>query len=239
MNTHKEYKVCTELIGATPEIIRAWNEKIIGNVYIVNVESENVSRLADIHRGQECTRRVLDEFRDDPNNFNNDLLSPKTMDMYYRYYFHDRKTEMNYTLSKPYQDKSMYDLLSRNSESMNAFVGRNNKKSELMLKQAFKTAGSNFRVIDQKTIGLIVPYEKGADLITLINGECDLSELKQYLKSAQQFSVNLFEADIRKLEEVKGIVELKNGGVMALADGFYINDLGVTFEKQPLEFFNY
>lgn len=211
-------------------------EKPCGKVFIVNLEEENVNKLVDIKAGQECTKRVLDEFKENPDTFDNDLLSPKVMERYYEYYFYDRKKEMNYTLSKPNKDKTMYDLLSENNDGSNEFESRNGYKSELMLKQAFKTAGNNFRVIDQNTTGVIVPYGEGRKLITLINGECNLAELKQYLKSAQQFSVNLFKIEKEKIEERKGIVELANGGVLALREGFYKNDVGVTVEDMPMEF---
>ncbi|ABR47839.1 CRISPR-associated helicase Cas3 [Alkaliphilus metalliredigens QYMF] len=214
-------------------------ETTCSDVYIVNIEGESVNRLVDIKEGQECTRRVLDEFKENPKSFDHDLLSPKAMNQYYQYYFHNRSAEMNYTLAKPNDDKSMYDLLSGNKEAFNAFNSRNGYKSELMLRQAFKTAGSNFQVIDQNTTGVIVPYGRGKTLITLINGACNLSELKEYLKEAQQFSVNLFETDKRKLEEIGGIVGLKDGAIFAIRDGFYEDDVGVTFENAPMEFYNY
>ncbi len=212
-------------------------ERACSDVYIVNVEGENVSKLVDIKEGQECTRRVLDEFKGTPTEFDDDLLSQKAMERYYQYYFHNRRTQMNYTLSKPNSDKSMYDLLSGNNEAANAFKGRNGNKSELMLKQAFKTAGNNFQVIDQNTTGVIVPYGDGKTLITLINGNCSLSELKQYLKRAQQFSVNLFETDKRKLKEMGGLIGLKGGAILALREEFYKEDVGVTFDHAPMEFY--
>jgi CRISPR-associated endonuclease/helicase Cas3 len=100
-------------------------------------------------------------------------------------------------------------------------------------------AGDNFQVIDQNTTGLIVPYGEGKELIALINGECGLSELRLYLKRAQQFSVNLFDTDKRKLEESGAIIQLKNGAVLALREGFYREDMGVTFEKQTMDFYNF
>ena len=211
-------------------------ENACSDVYIVNIEGENVSKLVDIKEGQECTRRVLDEYNENPNIFDNDLLSEKAMERYYQYYFHNRRKQMNYTLAKPDNDKSMYDLLSGNNEAANAFKGRNGDKSKLMLKQAFKTAGNNFQVIEQNTAGVIVPYGDGKTLITLINGDCNLSELKQYLKRAQQFSVNLFEADRRKLEVMGGLIGLKGGAILALRDGYYSNDVGVSVDNATMEF---
>jgi CRISPR-associated endonuclease/helicase Cas3 len=214
-------------------------ETSCSDVYIVNVEGENVSKLADIKEGQECTRRVLDEFAENSSLFDHDLLSQKVMERYYQYYFHNRRNVMNYTLPKPDNDKTMVDILSGNQEGEKAFEGRNGFKSELLLKQAFKTAGDHFKVIEQKTTGVIVPYGEGKTLITLINGQSNLSQLKQYLKKAQQFSVNLFETDKKKLEKMGGIVGLKDGAVLALREGFYNEDVGVTLEDGPMEFCNY
>jgi len=213
-------------------------EKDCSDVYIVNLEEENVSKLVDIKEGQECTRRVLHDFEENPNLFDHDLLSQKAMERYYQYYFHERSKQMNYTLSKPDSDKSMYDILSGNNEAAHEFKSRNGYKSNLMLKQAFKTAGNEFQVIDQNTTGIIVPYGEGDELITLINGNCSLSELKQYLKRAQQFSVNLFEQDKRKLEEMGALIGLKNNAILALRKEFYKEDVGVNFDKVPMGFCN-
>lgn len=213
-------------------------ERKCSDVYIVNVEGENVDKLVDIKEGRECTLRVLEEFKKNPMEFDNDLLSSKAMDRYYQYYFYNRRVEMNYTLNKPNDDKTIYDLLSANNNAVNNFRGRNGASPNLILKQAFKTAGDSFEVIDQRTTGVIVPYGKGKEIITLINGECSLSELKMYLNRAQQYSVNLFDIDKRRLEDAKGIIELKNGGVLALREDFYKEDIGVTFEKQAMDFYN-
>ncbi|MCT8975315.1 CRISPR-associated helicase Cas3' [Clostridium sp. CX1] len=213
-------------------------ERKCSDVFIVNVEGENVDKLVDIKEGQECTLRVLEEFKKNPMEFDNDLLSSKAMDRYYQYYFYNRSVEMNYTLKKPNNDKTMYDLLSTNTDGVSAFRGRHDTNPNLILKQAFKTAGDKFEVIDQKTTGVIVPYQKGKEIITLINGECSLSELKTYLNRAQQYSVNLFDIDKRKLDDLDGIIELRNGGVLALREGFYKEDIGVTLEKQTMDFYN-
>jgi len=214
-------------------------ERPCGDVYIVNVEGENISRLVDIKEGQESARRILDEFKENPNIFNNDLLSPKVLEAYYRYFFYNRRAEMNYTLSKPNNDKSMYGILSGNNEAAYAFESRNGFKPKLMLRQAFKTAGNEFQVIDQNQTGIIVPYGEGGNLITLINGACNLSELKQYLKRAQQFSVNLFDTDIKKLDAMGGIIKLKDGAILALRSEFYNDDVGVSFNRAPMEFCNH
>ncbi len=214
-------------------------ERACSDVYIINVAGENVDKLIDIKKGQEATERVLDEFKDNPKAFDDELLSPKVMDSYYRYYFHERRKEMNYTLPKPHNDKSMYDLLASNKEAVIAYKGRSTSEPKLMLRQAFKTAGDYFNVIDQNTTSVLVPYKKGKSLITLLNGRCSLSESMEYLKEAQQFSVNLFDIDKKRLEEKGGIYSLNHVGVLALREEFYNEAEGVSFEGGPMAFYDY
>lgn len=213
-------------------------EVVSRDSYIVNIENENIGKLIDIRKGRECTERILHEFKENPDMFDNDMLSPNIMERYYQYYFLDRKEEMDYTLPQPNKDKTMYDLLSSNANGMNAYTSRNGQKPDLMMKQAFKTAGDNFKAIDQNTVGVIVPYKYGEKLITLINGNCNLCKKKKYLKLAQQFSVNLYEVDIKRLEEAGGIVKILDGAALSLRAGFYKNDVGVVFDGGPMGFLN-
>jgi len=213
-------------------------EKTCSDVYIVNMNSEDVSKLIDIKKGQEVTQRILYDYKANPVSFGGDLLSPIAMEKYYSYYFYDRRIEMNYTMPEPNKDKIMYDLLSENSNAIEAYNDRNSSNPNLMLTQAFKTAGDNFNVIDNNTTGIVVPYKKGEELITKINGNCNVSELKQYLKQAQQYSVNLYELDFYKLQKINAFYRLNNGGVIALRKEFYNVTLGVTTEEQQQEFLN-
>lgn len=59
----------------------------IGLVYIVNPSEENIDKLKDIKVGKEIADRVLDEYKNDPIIFDNDILSPKTIERYFQYYF--------------------------------------------------------------------------------------------------------------------------------------------------------
>lgn len=214
-------------------------ENSCGDVFIVNLHGEDVSKLVDIKEGQKCTERVLDEFKQNPDKFDYDLLSPKAMERYYQYYFHNRSKEMDYIMQKTKANNLMYDLLADNPSGVNAYRGRTNCNPEIIMKQAFKTAGSYFQVIEQNTTGIIVPYGKGKALIMQINGECSLQELKYYLKEAQQYSVNLFQHEIKKFDELGGIARLKEGTILALKEGYYKEDIGVSYETEPLEFLDF
>lgn len=211
-----------------------------GYVYIVNMQDENLERLPDIRIGQQKTELILLDFKKNPEVFDYDLLSPKALELYYKHYFNDRKIEMNYTLSRVYKGETMYELLSDNKNAIEAFQGRNGCISGLALEQSFKIAGKEFNVIDQNTTSILVPYKEGEELIKNINGNCNLEELKKYLKRAQQYSVNLFETDLRKLAQLGAIVKLREGSIFALRKEFYDEEnLGVIFEEKEMNFLNF
>jgi len=206
-------------------------EKPCSNVYIVNVKDESLSMLTDIKEGRTCTMRVLDEFKDNPETFHGDLLSPKAIKKYYDYYFHSREEEMGYNIKL--ENAKLYDLLSINDKGTKAYVDRLGNRPQYPIKQAFKTAGENFCVIDNNTKGVLVPYGEGKNLITKINGNCSFGQLKEYIKEAQQYSVNLYDNDLRKIDS--GIYQLKNGGILSLEEAFYDKDLGVITEGKLME----
>ena len=205
------------------------------DVFVVNVKDENLAKLQDIKRGKECSERIFDEFKEDPERFDMDLLSPAAMNIYYQYYFNDPyvKAEMDYYLPK--KNVYLFDLLDKNSIGVKAYESRNNK-SKLMFHQAFMTAGDEFCVIEENTTGILVPHDDiGKDLILKINSDCDMNNLKKYLVQAQQYSVNLYQYQISKLEKLHAIYNLKNGNVIALRDNFYDENLGVVEEGRPME----
>ncbi len=206
-------------------------EKSCADVYIVNVKDEGLSMLPDIKEGQICTDRVLDEFRDNPDSFDGDLLSPQAIKRYFEYYFHEIKEKMDYGIKQ--ENADLYDLLSANNKGIKAYIDRPGQKILYPVMQAFKTAGEHFQVIDENTTGVIVPYGEGEKLIAEINGNCSLEELRGYIKEAQQYSVNLFENDLKKIGN--GIYPLKNGGILALREEFYDDDLGVVTEGKPMK----
>jgi len=206
-------------------------KKLCSNVYIVNVKDESLGMLPDIKEGKLCTEKILDEFRDNPESLGGDLLSPKAIKRYYEYYFYAREKEMDYNIKG--ENAKLYDLLSINDKGIKAYDDRNGSKPQYPINQAFKTAGEHFFVIENNTTGVLVPYGKGKDLIAKINGNCSLEQLKEYIKEAQQYSVNLYENDIKKIGN--GIFQLKNGGILALREEFYDNDSGVVTEGKFME----
>lgn len=210
-------------------------EVSVRETYIVNVRDEAVGMLPDICEGQRCTENVLEKYKQNPAEFDNNLLSPKAMEKYYRYYFYERQNIMDYNLSKEYPGVNMYDLLNQNSYGKNVYESLTGKSSTLAFNQSFRTAGKLFEVIDQNTTGVLVLYGKGIELIKEINGNCTLDELKKYLRYTQQYSVNLFNQNLEILQKNRRIYELHNGGILALQPNFYDATIGVNLSGGKME----
>ncbi|MCL4558841.1 MAG: CRISPR-associated helicase Cas3' [Deltaproteobacteria bacterium] len=207
-----------------------------GNVYIVNPQNENLSRLEDIKIGSDVAERVLDEFKKNPVRFNNDILSPSTMNQYYVYYFYLKQNKMNYPVSSKSivgREDNLFDLLSTNVKSLQEYKRiHDGVSSSLFLNQSFQSASKVFRAIDSSTRGIIVPYGKeGKQRIIDLCAAYDLEKQYCLLKSAQRYSVNVFAQTFEKLIKQGAIHEVKEGtGVYYLDPRYYSDEIGLTKE---------
>ena len=103
----------------------------LGNVWVVNPAEENLAQLKDIVEGSDVANRVLDDFAEEPEAFDHDLIGLEAMAHYYRCYFARRKDEMNYPVtsnSSVGHDDDLFNLLSLNTLSEKAHERRYHAK---------------------------------------------------------------------------------------------------------------
>jgi len=205
----------------------------LGKVSIVNPASENLDSLNDIRIGKEKAERVLDEFKNNPEKYDNDRLSPELMEQYYQYYFYQRNGEMNYPVNSNSivgRTDNLFNLLSMNTTSVEEYKRINNKPPEIILRQAFMTAAQTFRTIETFSRGIVVPYDSAGKEI--INKLCSTQELdKQYklLHRAQRYSVNVYSNILEKLQKGGAIHEAQEGtGVLYLDERYYSDEFGLS-----------
>ncbi|MDO5847723.1 MAG: CRISPR-associated helicase Cas3' [Methanocorpusculum sp.] len=200
-----------------------------GTVHIINSSEEKLGTLPDILSGQIQTERLLREYKENPEYFGNDLLSPKAISSYYNYYFHEGKNKMDYPVSEKStefpKNTNLYELLQTNRNGCNAAQNKN-IAFRYPLRQAFAAAGREFQVIEEDSISVIVPYEKGKELIEKIRDTTSLSELKLLLRAAQQYSINLFNNE-SKLESY-GVYQIGETGIFALSEFNYSEEYGFS-----------
>ena len=209
-------------------------EKECGDVYIIELKEENVSGLGEL---TEARRQTVNTIIDIMRKRSDDYLSVDAMNYYFSH-FYDECTDKNgkdimkYQLDNPEDD--ILNLLSLNSVF---------RKSGKFCRdgQAFKTAGDNFRMIDNNTIDIIVPYnEEASRIIEALNGETTISQALELQRKAQQYIVNVYDYTFKKLAENDALNEIKvrrdeKVYIYALKKEFYNNATGLSTEGKPQE----
>lgn len=209
---------------------RNGKRKSHGNVWIVNPKQENTDKLKDIKIGIEKSERILSEFKADSERFKNDRIGLETMEVYYKYYFYERKDEMAYNVGKDSpvgQDDNLFNLLSINTLSKEEYKRINNTVPKIPFTQSFLTSSKAFRVIDNTTQGVVVPFGEGEEIIKDLCGADDLEKQFDLIKKAQRYSVNLFPYEFRKMADANAIREVQKGaGIYYLDEQYYSEKFG-------------
>lgn len=172
------------------------SEYEVGDVYIVDLQKENLTHLPEIEAAKKVTRDILPA---DSDNY----LEPQLIERYYERYFEELNKNVAKNDVKRYptscldyvfnlgkaEQGSIIDLLTDNLAMV-----EQNKDYEQPFPQAFKTAYSKFSVIDADTVGIIVPCGKKAKLLLgkLADKYLPWQEKKLLLRQAQQFTVNVY-----------------------------------------------
>lgn len=190
------------------------------NVYIVNLAEENLSRLPDIKSGADITFQILEN---KPPN----LLSPNVVALYYEKYYHNRNFQLSYPANG---SGNLYDLLSRNIKGFGALQNKGRGRECPALRQAFKTAGDLFSVIDQRTASVLVPYSKGIELAKMYK-RADFNTRKRLLREIGRYSVSLYSYQLEELHELRSLTQVDDN-ILLLDSRYYDDCLGVILKKQ-------
>ena len=191
-----------------------------GQVTLVNLtaEEENLSRLKEIKAKKDATEHIIHK-----------ASSPIEMSLlnrdFFEYYYANNQGSMDYPLS---HGESVYDYL-----SINSYQDRKDFKGKL--KQAFKTAGLKMNLINNDTIGVLVPYGEAIEKLLVLEELCeydypsveDYQAIKALLKELQPYTVNVRQHD-QILEATKSYL---NGQIQILSDGYYDEKKGITLES--------
>ena len=205
-----------------------------GTVHIVNPrpEDENLDKLPDIQKGCEVAKRVLNDFKNEPVRYRNNLFGPEALSDYYRYYFFDRKGEMSYKI--PRENKNVrHDDTLLNLLAANTVVTQECRVvPDRLLNQSFMAAAKAFKAIDAPTQGVIVPFGKeGAALVAKLHAAYDIELDFALLRAAQQYTVNVFPHVLEKLKKAKALTEVKpDTRILSLDERYYSPQFGLSTE---------
>ncbi|ODT84929.1 MAG: CRISPR-associated helicase/endonuclease Cas3 [Nitrosomonadales bacterium SCN 54-20] len=209
----------------------------MGYVHVVNLSEERVDMLADIACGQRITERLLDEFEKDPTEFDHDLIGPTAIACYFKYYFAERRGEMDYPVGSKVlgHDDTLLNLLAGNARAAEEFRRCQGSPFSLYLRQSFMAAAKAFKSIDAPTRGVIVPYgSAGKELIGELCGAFEVEKQFKLLRRAQKYTVNVFPHQLEELQKEKALHEIQRGvDILYLADSRYYNeDFGLSLTPE-------
>lgn len=197
-------------------------------VYIVNCVDENLKRLPDIALSKDASLELIASFEKNACPFDDDLSSLKSVDYFYkRLYAKYPKNHFDYILKDA---PSLYSLLSENDE-----YADEKTCMRYFLRQAFKKAGENFEVFDSSTYSVVVPYSDGENCIAgLVNSYAskDYVTFNKQLRLAKQYSVTVYDYQMKLLKE-KSAVTMICGGLVYILDPRYYGSTGII--KEPKE----
>lgn len=195
-----------------------------GKLNLIMLEGENTGNMEELQQGIRATESVLYQYNNSGQQ--DSLLLPEWMDRYYNNVYAGASDKMNFPIKS--LDTNILELLSRG-------FGIRDKKNQM--NQAYKTAGQEYRVIDDYSFGVIVPYKKGADIIEAIQTTSDMAKIKAYIRSAQRYTVNVRANLLKKYE---GLIQEVSDRIpdlyMIAVPGAYNMEYGITPEWETLIF---
>ncbi len=206
----------------------------IQRVYVIDHEEENLIHLKEIRVGKQVSKQIFIDLKHNERNHGGDLLSRPALKRYFKEYYTQFKSDLNYFIPKLKKDMTELLASSRNESSYRqAYYHKNGKKDvELFIVNSYQTAAEHFRVIDDLSTSVIVPFEDGKDIIAELNGNQSIQDLSHLLRKAQQYTVNLFNFEKEQLTKNDGLVSYLDGKILALKEGAYNDEYGLDLNNE-------
>ena len=175
-------------------------ERKLGQVYLIKPCSdvEYIGKLKEIKAGREAAKTILGQLGQHPT----DLLKPKWIKRYFDEYYEKLSERLGYPHDGAFATFDLYDQLIGETKLDEAH------KRGLALAANAETIARNFAVIENDTIGVLVPYQDGKTLIADFNGDQDklrMRDLKAMFHQAQPYLINAYRENLKNLID-KGIV---------------------------------
>ncbi len=216
-------------------------ENDIQKVYVIDHEEEKLDRLKEIRIGKRIAKKILVDIRKDNRNHGGHLLSSEAMQRYFKEYYTELETDLNYFIPK--LRRTIIDLLISSKEDnayYQAYLAKTREYPPIFIANSYKTAAEHFNVIDNNTTAVIVPYKDGEKIIADLNGNQKIDDLTKLLRKAQHYTINLYDHELRQLSKNKGLEYLFDGKIYVLKQAAYDKEFGFTIENDsPFELIDF
>lgn len=200
--------------------------------YIVRLKGEFLKGLSEIEDAKNAAANLLVKYKNSPKIYDNDLMSEKAINEYYECLY----VNVNDGYHDFYIESVRDSILNLMSCNENVDSGKIPEYNKYFMHQALKTAGGLFTVFDESSIDIIVPYNRGIEIIQEVFavGDKDYEKLKAVLKEAKLYTVSLFKYQKIKLEEQGALIFVPSAGVYILQDGYYDELTGLNLNQSEL-----
>lgn len=199
-------------------------------VYLVRCADENLSYLRDIQMGRNACLQLMELYRHNPGKFKYSLDSHEAIEQYYRFLYGEMpEGYQDYSVKWHGRILTLYNLLSANTDYCDEDCPT---ATDFQLNQAFRLAGSLFTVFDENTTDVVVPFQKGKEIILELGSldpKFDGAKLSDVLMQAKGYTVSVYDYQRKRLEEAGALVLKCNGAVLVLQEGFYDNQTGLKY----------
>ena len=190
-------------------------------VQICHLKNERLGPLREIRDAQHALDEMLAEYHRHPAQYHNDLSSDQAVrDYYSALYRHMPIGYQDYHV----QEHTLFTLLSTNHQFMP------DRSPPYHLNQAFRTAGEWFKVFDDASSSVLVPYKEGADIIRQLADQKrypDSSPVRELLSRAKPYTVSASESQIERMMKCGMLYTLLDDSIYVLNDGYYDHDTGM------------
>ena len=207
-----------------------------GKVYLVDPTSnlEKLTKLSEIDRAKGITETLLYQ-TDQPTN----LLNPGWVQRYFEHYYREQDACLGYPCDKCPGRLDLYEMLTGT-----AILKESDYQHDrgLMWAGNAETIARYFKAIPDDTVGVLVPYQKGKELIYNLNGSSNdltMRDLKRLFHQVQPYLVNVYQDQLKNLLAQGVIVPLSilstsDAVVYAVMDErYYDSKLGLV--ERPTE----
>lgn len=198
------------------------------DVYVINHAEETLNKLETIEKGRECSKYILTDLEKHPELFNGSLLSVESMEHYFKMFYSAFEGKLNYPIND--LNTNLHELLfGKNAQFKSAHHGQR----KFSMCASFKTAANHFEVIEANTYAILVPYDdEGQELISTLTGYEKVTNFNQFVRKAQQYSVNVFRYEFEKLIANQLIREVNFGfsKIYVATDSAYDEKNGLHIE---------
>ena len=188
-----------------------------GTIYLINLKEERLNHLKEIKKAQTCTKSVLERMDIEQDS----LIGEAASTLFYEYIYKEMEKELLYPVKIEGENYNLANLLTGKIST-----DHNKRNNDYCLRQPFKIIGKTFKVFDDATIDVIVPYKAGKSIIEKIKNSKSVDDIKKLIKKAKLYTISIYSNEMETLRKHGLVSSVLDGRVWILDKAVYDSGCG-------------